>query len=112
MNVMMVSSEAEPFAKTGGLADVAGALPKYLTHLGADACLVMPLYQKVTQAGVKLTKLAPILKVPVGDKTLTAYVWEAKLPESETPVYFIEQITISQGQEIAVISPGIERGAG
>jgi len=90
MNVLMVSSEAVPFAKTGGLADVAGALPKYLSKLDVNASLVMPLYEKVTRAGAKLTKLQPTLSVRIGDKVHTGAIWESTLPESDTPVYFIE----------------------
>ena len=90
MNVMIVSPEAVPFAKTGGLADVAGALPKYLPELGVDACLVMPLYGKVTRAGVKLTKERVVLKIPVGQNVINGSVWTAKLPGSDVTVYFID----------------------
>jgi starch synthase len=44
MNVLFAASEAEPFAKTGGLADVVGSLPKALRQQGVDARVVMPLY--------------------------------------------------------------------
>lgn len=44
MNVLFASSEAAPFAKTGGLADVVGSLPKALRQQGIDARVVMPLY--------------------------------------------------------------------
>ena len=44
MRVAFLSSEAVPFAKTGGLGDVAGALPKALVGEGVDACLIHPLY--------------------------------------------------------------------
>ena len=44
LRVAFLSSEAVPFAKTGGLGDVAGALPKALLKEGADVCLVHPLY--------------------------------------------------------------------
>ena len=46
MRVAVLSSEAVPFSKTGGLADVAGALPKFLKQLGSDASLITPLYQQ------------------------------------------------------------------
>jgi len=44
MKILIVSAEVAPFAKVGGLADVAGALPKALRELGHDARVVMPLY--------------------------------------------------------------------
>ena len=91
MNVMVVSAEAVPYAKTGGLADVAGALPKYLAKLGVNACLVMPLYQKVPQCGAKLVKLEPTLRIVIGDKIYTGAIYQATLPDSKVPVYFLEQ---------------------
>ena len=47
MRIAILSSEAVPFAKTGGLADVAGALPKALDEKGQDALLVLPLHQQI-----------------------------------------------------------------
>ncbi len=50
MRVAILSSEAVPFAKTGGLADVAGALPKALTAHGVDARLIIPLHQQIDRS--------------------------------------------------------------
>src|SRR3989442_1650599 len=47
MRVAFLSTEVVPFAKTGGLADVAGALPKALRKLGVDALIVLPLYRQI-----------------------------------------------------------------
>ena len=44
MKILYAASEANPFAKSGGLADVAGALPKALVKDGVDARVIMPLY--------------------------------------------------------------------
>ena len=44
MKIAVLSAEAVPFSKTGGLADVSGALPKWLNRAGADAILITPLY--------------------------------------------------------------------
>jgi len=48
MRILMVASEATPFAKTGGLADVVGALPRALSRLGHSIDLVLPRYRGVT----------------------------------------------------------------
>ncbi len=47
MRVAILSSEVVPFAKTGGLADVAGALPKALSKRGVDARVILPLHQQI-----------------------------------------------------------------
>jgi starch synthase len=47
LKVLFVGSECAPFAKTGGLADVVGALPKALRADGIDARVVMPLYRGI-----------------------------------------------------------------
>ena len=46
MQIVHVSAECYPVAKVGGLADVVGSLPKYLTRMGIDNKVVMPFYQK------------------------------------------------------------------
>ena len=49
MRIAILSSEAVPFAKTGGLADVAGALPKALREKGEDAIVILPLHQQINR---------------------------------------------------------------
>ena len=49
MKILYVSSEAAPFCKTGGLADVAGSLPPALAAAGAEVAVVLPLYQRVRE---------------------------------------------------------------
>src|SRR4051794_40000915 len=51
MRVLMVASEAAPFIKTGGLADVLGGLPPALAALGHDVAVVIPRYRKVQVSG-------------------------------------------------------------
>jgi starch synthase len=52
LRILMVASEAQPFSKTGGLADVATALPKALVRLGHDVTVVTPRYRGVTDGPV------------------------------------------------------------
>lgn len=47
LKILFVSSEVDPFAKTGGLADVAGALPKTLAALGHEVRTVLPRYRSI-----------------------------------------------------------------
>src|SRR6202035_4685302 len=58
--VLMVASEAAPFAKTGGLADVLGALPPALVRLGDEVAVLLPFYR-----GIPLPSSGPILTMPV-----------------------------------------------
>ena len=50
MRIAILSSEAVPFAKTGGLADVSGALTKALHTEGVDSFLIIPLYDQVDRS--------------------------------------------------------------
>jgi starch synthase len=77
MKILFVSPEVVPFAKTGGLADVAGSLPKALKELGHDVRIFMPRYKKVDPAKFGLKKAG-------GD------IYESTLPGSDVIVYFFE----------------------
>jgi starch synthase len=72
----MVASEAVPFAKTGGLADVVGALASALRSRGCRVFIIMPLYRVVPDDLVRPTRTR--LKVPVGDAPVAAGVWRGK----------------------------------
>jgi starch synthase len=84
LNILLVASEAVPFAKTGGLADVAGALPRELARLGHHVSLVMPGYSIIdaTQHG-----LAPWgqLTVPTASGPRQATVERGVLSDATVP---------------------------
>ena len=88
LKVLFVASEVAPFRKTGGLADVAGALPKALRHRGIDVRVVMPLYQGVKWSD--LERLEGTINVPMWWGTARAGVRLGKLPDSDVPIYFLE----------------------
>ena len=80
MRVLFVSSEVAPFSKTGGLADVAGALPAGLRSLGVEVRTVTPLYSSVDRS--ELVATGPVTEVPVGIHRFDARWW--RHPETDT----------------------------
>ncbi len=75
MRIAIVASEAVPFAKTGGLADVAGALPKELAALGHEVRLVMPKYGSVQESKFGLSRTGKSFSVPLADKTAPGEIY-------------------------------------
>jgi starch synthase len=88
LRVLFVTSEAVPFAKTGGLADVAGALPKFLEGLGCEVQLIMPYYRMVRKSGLPVQRLEQTLDVTLGNETLQADLYQSE-PGKKPLVYFI-----------------------
>jgi starch synthase len=88
MRILFVSSEVFPFAKTGGLADVSGALPKALAARGAEVAVLTPWYGETAGLTPPVSDTGVTLTVPVGPKTCTVQVLLGVLPGSEVPVYF------------------------
>jgi starch synthase len=88
LKVLFVSSEVAPYAKTGGLADVVGALPKALRALGMDVRVAMPLYAGMPWNDLEV--LDGMLSVPMWWGAARARVRVARLPETDVPVYCLE----------------------
>ena len=89
LKVLFVSAEVEPFAKTGGLADVAGSLPKELSLLGHDVRIVMPRYGFIDEK----TEYVSDFPVEMGDRKETCIIKQSNIADAEQnkiPVYFIE----------------------
>ncbi|GAB4210890.1 MAG: glycogen synthase GlgA [Roseiflexaceae bacterium] len=88
MNVLFVASEVTPLIKTGGLADVAGALPPALRRLGHDVRIVMPRYQRIRQS--KTPQAGPITGafLPVGERQEEMRVVTTQL--GDTPIYMLD----------------------
>ena len=91
MKILFVSSEVVPFARTGGLADVSAALPIALERLGHDVTVVMPAYKSVFDSGLSVRDTGIRFPVRVGSKTVLAKIWKDRIPDSDVPVYFIQQ---------------------
>jgi starch synthase len=93
MKIVLASSEAVPFSKTGGLADVATALAKALDERGHDVWLVIPHHQGVPgRNGVPVVEpTGTTVDVKIAAKNVTGNVLRAKLPGSGVTVLLIDQ---------------------
>jgi len=89
MKILIASPESVPFAKTGGLADVVGALPKFLKKRKQDVRLIIPKYKKIDSKKFGLEPVVKGLLIPLGERMEIANLWQATL-ERTIPVYFVE----------------------
>ncbi len=91
LRVAFTSAEAVPFAKTGGLADVAGALPRALARRGHEVRVFMPLYSAIDTEKFELTPVEYLrgLQIHLGEHFFTYSVFVAPLGEGGPDVYFI-----------------------
>ena len=92
MKIALVSSEIVPFSKTGGLADVTGALGKYLSLDGLDVRLFTPLYDiaEIDLQNLHAVDFMQDMRVPMGGRELGFSVFTGVLPDSDADVYFID----------------------
>ncbi len=88
MNVLFVAAEVAPYIKTGGLADVAGALPAALRAAGHDVRVVMPYYRQLRERGVAVTGPIAATFLPVGDRAEELRMWQ--LTDSAVPTYLLD----------------------
>lgn len=77
MKILLCSSEVVPFAKTGGLADVAGSLPIALTARGHDVRVAMPKYGSIDEQRFGARQVIEKLKVPLAGKKEQGAVWQS-----------------------------------
>jgi starch synthase len=89
MKLLFAASECVPFVKVGGLADVVGALPKFLSARGHDVRIIIPKYRKIDEQKHQLKKLPYRLLIPVGGNYEIATIMEGRI-DGKIPVYFIE----------------------
>lgn len=88
MNILFVASESYPFLKTGGLADVAYALPKALRKIGVDVRVIMPKYGDIPLAYKEKMQTLSTFNVPVGWRN--QYGGLQYLEYDGIPFYFID----------------------
>ncbi|HVS32457.1 MAG TPA: glycogen synthase GlgA [Thermoanaerobaculia bacterium] len=93
MRIVFATAEVSPIAKTGGLGDVCGSLPKALRALGHDVVVFMPLYRQARQyferAGVELEPVAPPGRVTWATWSADVAFLRTTLPGSEVPLILV-----------------------
>lgn len=91
LKICFVSSEAVPYAKTGGLADVSGALGKYLSQRGHDVRIFMPFYDTIDVSKYEFYPVDFIQDIPMqfGGFTIHFSLLTSTLPDSSAEVYFV-----------------------
>ncbi|MFA4903706.1 MAG: glycogen/starch synthase [Desulfobaccales bacterium] len=90
MRILMVTPEANPFARSGGLAEVTYALAWSLVKLGHEVAVVLPLYRQVRESGRTLTCTGQTLSIPLSFKTLPAEIFTSQI-DPNLNFYFIGQ---------------------
>jgi len=88
VKILFAASEAVPFCKTGGLADVIGALPKELRKKRHDVRIILPKYKSIRGQEFNLKETGEQVYVPMGDRVEVGDIRVAKT-EKGIPVYFI-----------------------
>ena len=89
LKILLLAAEAVPFAKTGGLAEVAGALPKAIRALAHDIRLAMPRYGRVKPDKFELQEVVPPFNVPVHRTSEPARILQATI-KPDIPVYMVD----------------------
>lgn len=100
MRILLASSEVHPFSKTGGLADVVGALAKSLAAAGHRVGVVSPLYRGVRESfpNIAPAELA-LIDLPLGGRRVQAQVWTLSAGPHLT-YYFIRQENFFERPEL------------
>ena len=90
MRILLASSEVHPYSKTGGLADMVGALAKTLAHAGHRVGVVTPLYAGIRERFQQLQRPDLPLEFPLGAQRVHGEIWTLE-PLDGLTVYFVDQ---------------------
>ena len=87
MKILFAASEMTPYAKTGGLGDVVGALPGALSQLGHEVTCCLPFYRCAREAAREAKPIGLRLNIPLGNKMVTGDVLELKRSDGVRVVF-------------------------
>jgi starch synthase len=95
VKILFATTEAVPFAKTGGLGDVCGSLPQELANLGHEPVVIMPAFRSAVNCGRPIERTGISFEVPIGRKMVGGTFLRSSLPGNgsradEVPVYLVE----------------------
>ncbi len=107
LRICFIASEVAPLAKTGGLADVAGALTKYLHNAGHDMRVFMPLYRQVDRRALDIWPVEFLrdISIKLGPHALQFSVHTARLPGSQAMIYLIDAPALFDRDSIYSMAP-------
>lgn len=93
MRVVFATAEVSPIAKTGGLGDVCGSLPKALIKLGHDVTLFMPLHRQAREwferSGAHIEEALPTTQILWANWAAEATYYRSELPGTDIPLYLV-----------------------
>src|SRR5437867_8870509 len=90
MRILLASSEVHPYSKTGGLADMVGALGKTLARAGHQVGLITPLYKDIPERFPEITPNGMKLDLPLGPARVQGEIWSWQ-PSERLTLYFVDQ---------------------
>ena len=91
LRILFLSAEVAPFAKRGGLADIAGSLPTALAAMGHDVKVIMPAYREIEDGYPDVVSLDRPLHVPLRGSFFPFGAFEGRLRHSGVPIYFVAE---------------------
>ena len=95
MKILIATPEAVPYVKSGGLADVTGALCKEYRRMNKEAYVILPLYKKIKDSSLPLKDIGVTINVPVGDRIIKGSIFS-----NQSSAYFIRCDEFFDRQEL------------
>lgn len=90
LNILMVGAELTPLAKTGGLGDVLGALPKAINPLVDSVAVALPFHEEIRHKLARAPKHFGSVEVTIGNTVERVAIWKTTIPNTTIPLYLFE----------------------